>query len=169
MVLFRNTTLLDDQSFPFRILALHWLNVDQRLYCHILSWYSHLEYTFGLNTTMKFHLHFFLFLSFFFFVCLFVFRATPVAYGSSQARGGIFVGSKRRIRAVAVGLHHRYATCTTAHSNAWSFTHWARPGIKPASSLTIVGFITTAPPWELLGLVLNLFLDPTWYGFVTEM
>ena len=39
---------------------------------------------------------------------------------------------------------------TTAHSNARSLTHWARPGIKPASSWILVGFITTKPLWELL-------------------
>ena len=45
----------------------------------------------------------------FYFIYLFsIFRALGVAYGSSQARGGI--------GAVASGLHHR-------HSNARSLTH----------------------------------------------
>ena len=44
-------------------------------------------------------------LLFFFFFSLFVFRATPVAYGDSQARGPI--------GAVAPGLHH-------SHSNTGS-------------------------------------------------
>ena len=48
-----------------------------------------------------------------------LFRATPAAYGSSWARG--------QIRAAAAGLCHH-------HRNAKSLTHWARPGIKPASS-----------------------------------
>ena len=47
----------------------------------------------------------FFFFFFWLFVCLFVFKATPVAYGSSQARG--------RIRAVGPGLHH-------SHSNVGS-------------------------------------------------
>ena len=47
-------------------------------------------------------------------LCFCLFRATPVAYGSSQARG--------RIRA---------ATYTTAHVNTGSLTHWSRPGIEP--------------------------------------
>ena len=38
---------------------------------------------------------------------------------------------------------------TTAHSNAGSPTHWARPGIEPASSWILVGFISTVPQWEL--------------------
>ena len=46
---------------------------------------------------------------FFFFVCLFVFvfRATPVTYGSSQARG--------LIGADAAGLHHSHNVGSKAH------------------------------------------------------
>jgi len=40
-------------------------------------------------------------------------------------------------------------TCTTAHSNAGSLTHGARPGIKPASSWILVGLVTTEPQWDL--------------------
>ena len=71
----------------------------------------------------------------------------PMADGGSQARG--------RIRTVTAGLHH-------SHSNAGSelrlqpttqltatLTHWARPGIEPASSWILVGFISFAPQWEL--------------------
>ena len=35
---------------------------------------------------------------------------------------------------------------TTAHSNAGSLTHRARPGVEPP---ILVGFVTTAPPQEL--------------------
>ena len=52
-------------------------------------------------------------LDFFFF-----FRAAPMAFGGSQARG--------QIRAVAAGLYH-------SHSNSGSLTHWPRPGIEPVS------------------------------------
>ena len=38
---------------------------------------------------------------------------------------------------------------TTAHGNAGSFTHWSRPGIKPTMSWFLVGFVSTAPRWEL--------------------
>ena len=69
----------------------------------------------------------------FFFFCLF--RVTPAAYGGSQARGQIGVA--------AASLCH-------SHSNAGSLTHWARPGIKPAFSWILVGFVTTEPQWELL-------------------
>ena len=45
------------------------------------------------------------------------------------------------------------ATYITAHSNATSLTHWARPGIKPASSWILVRFITAEPQQELLLLL----------------
>ena len=43
-----------------------------------------------------------------------------------------------------------YAKATD--SNAGSLTHWVRPGIKPASSWILVGFITTETRWELPSL-----------------
>ena len=53
-----------------------------------------------------------------------------------------------RIRAAAPGLSHSHnrsraesAIYTTAHSNARSFTHWARPGSEPASSWMPVRFV----------------------------
>ena len=60
-----------------------------------------------------------------FIFCLF--GATPVACKSSQARGWIRAAS---------------ATYTTAHSDARSSIQWARPGIEPASSWILVGFMT---------------------------
>ena len=75
------------------------------------------------------------------------FRAAPMTYGGSQARGWI--------RATATGLHH-------SHSNARSELHLrtpselivtldrARAGIEPTFSGILVGFITTEPQRELL-------------------
>ena len=40
-------------------------------------------------------------------------------------------------------------TYTTAHGNAGSSTHWAGPGIEPATSWFLVRFISAAPQWEL--------------------
>ena len=69
-----------------------------------------------------------------FCVCVCLFRAALAAYGSSQARGWI--------RAIANSL-------CQSHSNAWSLTHWARPGIEPASSWMLVRFVSAEPQWEL--------------------
>ena len=84
---------------------------------------------------------FFSWVGFFLFVWFFLFfRATPVAYGRSQARGWI--------GAVTAGLCH-------SHSNAGSLTHWVGLKIEPASSWIIVGwFITTQPQWDLLVFLL---------------
>ena len=40
-------------------------------------------------------------------------------------------------------------TCTTAHSNVGSLTHWARPRVKPVSSWMLVRFVSTEPRQEL--------------------
>ena len=45
---------------------------------------------------------------------------------------------QHRIRATS-------ATHTTAHGNAGSLTHWARPGIEPMSSQIRVGFVAAEP------------------------
>ena len=42
----------------------------------------------------------------------------------------------------AAGLHH-------SHSNTGSLTHRVRPGMEPAASRILVGFVTTEPQWEL--------------------
>ena len=89
------------------------------------------------------HSAFLYFLSFFlfFFFGLFPFSwAAPTAYGGSQARSPT--------GAVATGLRHSHsnsgtwamsATYITAHGNAGSLTHWARPGITPTTSWFLVG------------------------------
>ena len=83
---------------------------------------------------------------------LFFFKATPAACGSSQVRG--------QIGAVTACLcNHSNArsellsmTYTTAHTNAGSLTHYARPGIEPESSWVIV--VTSEPQRELLNELL---------------
>ena len=66
-------------------------------------------------------------ISIFFSFLYYFFGGACGAYVSSQARGWI--------RAAAAGLCH-------SHSNVGSLTQWARPGIGPASSWILVGFIT---------------------------
>ena len=53
-----------------------------------------------------------------------------------------------------VGIQATSWTYTTAHGNAGSSMHWARPGIEPASSWILVRFVSTEPQWELLHLLL---------------
>ena len=77
------------------------------------------------------------------FKLFFALRAAPVAYGSSQARGGI--------QAATPSLCHSHSnTRSEPHlwptlqlaSNSRSLTHWARPRIKLASSWILVLFLT---------------------------
>ena len=113
----------------------------------------------------EYNLFFFFF--FFFVFCLFVVVivvvaiswAAPAAYGGSQARG--------LIGAVAAGLCH-------SHSNARSLTHWARPGIEPATSWFLVGFVnhcaTMGTPFffSLIFIylfILFIFIFPTLFFF----
>ena len=49
-------------------------------------------------------------------------------------------------------------TYTTALGNTGSLTHWARPGIQPASSWMLVRFVSTGPQWELLFLFFFFFI-----------
>ena len=71
-----------------------------------------------------------------------LFRATPTAYGGSQARG--------QIGATATGLHHsnarselhQWPTLQLVAMVGGSLTHWARPGTEPASSWILLGFLT---------------------------
>ena len=95
---------------------------------------------------MRHHIHFSMWFSFFFFLFA-ISWAALVAYEGSQARGWI--------GAIAAGLHQpepqqcgiqaASATYTTAHGNAGSLTHWARPGIESEISWFLVGFISTEP------------------------
>ena len=91
-----------------------------------------------------------------------LFRAAPVAYGVSQARGRIRSCSRQptpepqpcQIRAAS-------STYSRAHSNARSLTYWVRSGIKPATSWLLVRFINhwdmTGTPMDLLELVFFFF------------
>ena len=87
-----------------------------------------------------------------------LFRAAPLVYESSWARGQtgatahwpIPQPQQRQIQVVSM-------TYTIAHGNTRSLTHWERPGIEPASSWILVGLITTEPPWEPFFLIVIIF------------
>ena len=49
-------------------------------------------------------------------------------------------------------------TYTTAQGNAGSLTHWARPGIKPATSWFLVGFVYIVP-WQELHISAHMVFD----------
>ena len=54
-------------------------------------------------------------------------------------------------------------TYTTAHGNAGSWIHWARPGIEPASPWMLVRFFSTDPRGELFcSLVLKMYHIERW-------
>ena len=87
-------------------------------------------------------------LCFFFLLFFCLFRSGPAAYEGSQARS--------RIGAAVAGLHHSDSnwgsepqlgiqatsvTYITAHGNAGSLTHWARPGMAPTSSWILVRYV----------------------------
>ena len=84
----------------------------------------------------------------------FLFRATPTAYGSSQARD--------RIGVAVASLHHSYG-------NSRSLPHWARPGIEPTSLWILVRFLTTGPQWELptpfsdSDPIASILIGPWWF------
>ena len=83
----------------------------------------------------------------FFLSCLF--RATPTAYGSFQARGWISYSCRSTSQPQQCQIRATCATYTTAHGNTRSLTHWSRPGIEPTSSWILGRFVTTEPQQEL--------------------
>ena len=79
------------------------------------------------------------------FYLFLLFRAAPAAYGRSQARG--------RIGATPASLHHNHS-----HTGSEGICDLRQrqisgplrePGTEPTSSWILVGFISTAPQWEL--------------------
>jgi len=85
------------------------------------------------------------------FSCFFFFRAALVAYGSSQA----MYGSNQSYSCWPMpqpqkhGIWAASVTYITADGNTESPTHWVRPGIKPASSCILVGFVSSETQHEL--------------------
>ena len=76
----------------------------------------------------------------FFFLVFLSFSATPVAHGSSQARGPIWCSRWPTPEPQQCGIQATSPTYTIAHSNAGSLTHWERPGIEPVYSRMLAGF-----------------------------
>ena len=89
-----------------------------------------------------------------------VFRATPMAYGSSQSRGRIGAAAATYATATAMPdpTQATFVTYTTAYGNTRSLNHGVGPGIKPESSWILIGFLTAEPQWELVFFCLFYFL-----------
>ena len=74
-------------------------------------------------------------------------------YGCTHGIWSSQAGVKLELQLPPMPQPHRSLTTsvtyTTAHSNARSLTHRARPMIKPTSSWILVVFISTVQHWEL--------------------
>ena len=81
----------------------------------------------------------------FFFLLFRAKKRTSTAYGSSQATG--------QFGATAAGqLYHSHSNSEAElhlQPTPWLMAIQARPGIEPASSWILVGFVSAAPQWEL--------------------
>ena len=130
------------EDLYYRYLTWVFVKIQTPILCILIrwtkSWYWGGAYTLLLLNSF----------TFFFFA---FFRVTAMAYGSSQDRGWIgAVAAGLRHSHSSVGIQAASANYTTVHGNTGSLTHWARKGIKPASSWILVGFVSTEPWWELL-------------------
>ena len=86
-----------------------------------------------------------------FFFFFFFFRAELSALWRFPGQGSNWSCSHQPMpQPQQFGIWATSATYTTAPSNAGSLTHWARPGIEPASSWILVSFVSTAPQQEFL-------------------
>ena len=111
--------------------------------------------TFLFGTCSLFYNKFFCFCFWFFFGGGWSFGATPMAYGSSQARGWItaIAADVCHSHSNAGSEPHLWATSvshTTAHGNTGSYTHWASPGTESVSSWMLVRLVSAEPQRELL-------------------
>ena len=114
----------------------------------------------------------YLFISFFF--C--PFRATPVAYGNTQARGligDVAAGLRPTPEPQQCRIQAASVTYSTAYSNTGSLTHQSRSGIRPTTSWFLVGFVSTVLWRELpfadfrilfLSLTFPIFINISWCG-----
>ena len=105
---------------------------------------------------------------FFLVVVVLLFRAEPVAYGGSQARGWIrAVACRPTPQLQQHGMQALSATYTTAHGNAGSPTHWSRPGIESASSWMLVRFVNhwamTGTPQLFFKFNFNFIREYSWF------
>ena len=101
---------------------------------------------------------------FFFFFCLF--RAVPLAYGGSQARGwtGVVAADLFDSHSNTRSQPCLWPIYTTGHGNTRSLTLWVMPGIKLASSWMVIRFLSAESWRELLTFELFIYFQVTLFG-----
>ena len=72
----------------------------------------------------------------------FLFRAAPVAYEIPWLGVELELQMKSIPQSQQLGIQAISANYDAACGNARSLTHRARPGVEPASSWTLIGFLT---------------------------
>lgn len=130
-----------------RVIRVPHLSVSVQSEADLLKMLSYLSLCYSLLGKWRYTLFIYLFIDW----LIIFFRATPMAHGSSQARGRNQSCScwptpqpqQRQNQATS-------STYTRAHSNARSLMHWVRPRIEPASSWIFVRFISVEPRREIL-------------------
>ena len=68
-------------------------------------------------------------------------RITQISSGCYSFFFFFFFSGPLEISRLGVESELQLPAYATAHSKAWSLTHWARPGIESTSSWNLVGFI----------------------------
>ena len=94
------------------------------------------------------------------FVCLYFyfFLLWPHPWQIELPGLGVKLELQLPVYATATAMPDPSRICNLCCSNAGSLTHWKRPGIKPASSWTLIRFlICWATRWNLASFVYNLF------------
>ena len=84
----------------------------------------------------------------------FLLRASHAAYGIPRLGVEMELTLQAYTTAIATPEPSTSVTYTTAHYNARSLSYWTRPGIKPASSWILVGFLTH---WATKGTLFYVF------------
>ena len=119
-----------------------WCNLLYIVYSLAVKYRQHKIYQ-GMKVSVKFY---FIIIIIIIIIIILLFRATPVAYGHSQAWG--WIEATAAATAIAIRDLSCTASYTTAHGNAGSLTHRARSGIEPASSWILVDLFIKLENWR---------------------
>ncbi len=115
--------------------------------CYVIfmvsKWYSFCKLLSSIYKYKKHSLNLLFFFSFFFL--------GPHPWQMEVPRLGVELELQLLVYATATAMQDLSHICDLHHSSQQhrSLTHWARPGIEPASSRMLVGFSTAEPQGEL--------------------